>query len=97
MRVKQIDKKYIANPYNVTCIFDDADNGWIIVEDEETGLKIKVYAQPIVDYFRDNKVYAFDQTAEGYYICPVCGAYYDEDELSEHAYCKNCGVALEER
>lgn len=97
MRSKSIDKKYLFNPYDVTCIIDDAENGWIVVEDEETGLKIKIYAQPVVDYFRDNMVYAFDQTMEGEYICPVCGAYYEENKLWEYSYCKNCGVALEER
>lgn len=81
------------SPYKVEGVITETHE-YIIIEDEELGVKIRLDANPIVKFFRDEHEVEFDQTEEGEYICPCCGQYYDEHELSDYSYCKNCGVAI---
>ena len=72
------------------------DNDWIKVYDADGKMLVHLPASRIADFFRDEKQVYFDQTAEGEYICPECGQYYNENELWEYNYCKSCGVRIVE-
>ena len=70
------------------------ENDWISIYDNEGNFIVKMDASRIAEFFRSKKQVYFDQTEDGEYICPECGQFYEENELWEYSYCKNCGVRI---